>query len=64
MTFNLILSYKYNFLADPFVRDKSREPIKTTREFTIKVGIAFAEVALELQGSFTLGMHFVLNFQG
>ena len=64
LTFNLILSYKYNFLADPFVRDKSREPIKTTREFIIKVGIALAEVTLELQGSFTLEMHFVLNLQG
>ena len=29
-----------------------------------KVGIAWAKVTLELQGSFTLEMHVVLNLQG
>ena len=61
LTFSLILSYKIWFPCRPFRRVKSREPIKTTREFTIKVGIALAKVTLELQGSFTLEMHFVLN---
>ena len=64
LTFNLILSYKISFPRRPFRPDKSGEPIKTTREFIIKVGIALAEVTLELQGSFTLEMHFIPNLQG
>ena len=64
LTFNLILSYKIEFPCRPFLRDKSSEPIKTTREFVTEVGIALAEVTLEPQDSFTLEMHFVLNLQG
>ena len=44
--------------------DKSSEPIKTNWEFITKVGNALADVTLELQGSFTLEMHLVLNLVG
>ena len=49
-----------SFPRRPFRRDKSSEPIKTTREFITEVGIALVEVTLELQGFFTLEMHLVL----
>ena len=54
------MSYIISFPRRPFRRDKSREPIKTTREFITEVGISLVEVTLELQGFFTLEMHLVL----
>ena len=60
LTFVLKLVLQISFPRRPFRRDKSSEPIKTTREFITEIGIALVEVTLELQGFFTLEMHLVL----
>ena len=56
MQLTFILTYcfaKYDFLVD-VLSLQSKRTIKTTREFITEVGIALAEVILELPGSFTL----------
>ena len=60
--FHTDLLCKYDFLVEVFIGTNQANYRKTTREFIteVHVGIALAEVILELLGSFTLEWRLVI----